>query len=168
VARGSGLGGPKRSARILADILFHKPRGVVTTRQDPEGRPTIYDVIGPSARGLIAVGRLDLAASGLLLLTIATRLAHRITDPGNAVPRVYLVTVRGRVTDEEAEPLDAASVIVRKISNRETHLTVELQRGRNREVRKLFEAIGHQVTTLKRVRFGASNWAASPPVSGGS
>jgi 23S rRNA pseudouridine2605 synthase len=68
---------------------------------------------------------------------------------------VYLVTVRGRVTDEEASPLDAASVIVRKASNRETHLTVEIHRGRNREVRKLFEAIGHQVTTLKRVRFGA-------------
>jgi pseudouridine synthase len=146
--------GTRRTRAPWRTILFHKPRGVVTTRQDPQGRPTIYDVIGPSARGLIAVGRLDLATSGLLLLTTDTRLAHRITDPGNAVPRMYLVTVRGRVTGDEAALLDAASVIVRKASNRETHLTVELHRGRNREVRKLFEAIGHQVTMLKRVRFG--------------
>ncbi len=82
--------GTRRTRASWRTILFHKPRGVVTTRQDPEGRPTIYDIIGPSARGLIAVGRLDLATSGLLLLTTDTRLAHRITDPGNAVPRVVL------------------------------------------------------------------------------
>jgi 23S rRNA pseudouridine2605 synthase len=146
--------GRRRARAAWRTIVFHKPRGVVTTRHDPEGRQTIYDVIGTSARGLIAVGRLDLATSGLLLLTTDTRLAHRITDPANAVPRVYLVTVRGRVTDEEAARLDAASVIVRKASNRETHLTVELHRGRNREVRMLFESIGHEVTMLKRVRFG--------------
>jgi pseudouridine synthase len=146
--------GTRRVRAAWRAILFHKPRGVVTTRHDPEGRPTIYDVIGPAARGLVAVGRLDLATSGLLLLTTDTRLAHRITDPRNAVPRLYLVTVRGRVVDADAATIDAASVFVRKASNRETHLTVELRRGRNREVRKLFEAIGHEVTTLKRVRFG--------------
>jgi 23S rRNA pseudouridine2605 synthase len=146
--------GQRRTRAAWRTILFYKPRGVVTTRHDPEGRKTIYDVIGPSAKGLIAVGRLDLATSGLLLLTSDTRLAHRITDPGGGVPRVYLVTVRGRVTDEEAGQLDAASAVVRKASARETHLIVELRRGRNREVRKLFESIGHRVATLKRVRFG--------------
>jgi len=146
--------GERRTRAAWRAILFYKPRGVVTTRRDPEGRTTIYDVIGPSAKGLIAVGRLDLATSGLLLLTTDTRLAHRITDPGSGVPRVYLVTVRGRVTDEEAGRLDAASAVVRKASARETHLIVELRRGRNREVRKLFESIGHEVATLKRVRFG--------------
>ena len=146
--------GQRRTRAAWRTILFFKPRGVVTTRHDPEGRKTIYDVIGPSAKGLIAVGRLDLATSGLLLLTTDTRLAHRITDPGSGVPRVYLVTVRGRVTDEEAGQLDAASAVVRKASARETHLIVELRRGRNREVRKLFESIGHEVATLKRVRFG--------------
>lgn len=146
--------GERRSRVAWRTILFYKPRGVVTTRHDPEGRKTIYDVIGPAAQGLIAVGRLDLATTGLLILTSDTRLAHRITDPANAIPRVYVVTVRGRVTDDEAGALDAASVIVRKVSARETHLVVELQRGRNREVRKLFESIGHEVTALKRVRFG--------------
>ena len=136
---------------------------MVTARRDPEGRRTIYDVIGPPASGLIAVGRLDLATSGVLLLTTDTRLAHRIADPANAVPRVYVVTVRGRVTDEEAAELDAVSVVVRKASNRETHLTVELRRGRNREVRKLFESIGHEVTRLKRVRFGGLDLGTLAP-----
>ena len=147
-------GKPQQRAERIT-IALHKPRGVVTTRRDPEGRRTIYDVIGPPASGLIAVGRLDLATSGLLLLTTDTRLAHRITDPVNAVPRVYVVTVRGRITESEASRLDVVSVVIRKPSHRETHLTVELRRGRNREVRKLFEAIGHEVTRLKRVRLGS-------------
>jgi 23S rRNA pseudouridine2605 synthase len=146
--------GEARARAAWRTILLHKPRGVVTTRHDPEGRKTIYDVIGPAAHGLIAVGRLDLTTTGLLILTSDTRLAHRITDPANAIPRVYIVTVRGRVTDDEAVELDAASVVVRKASARETHLIVELRRGRNREVRRLFESIGHEVTALKRVRFG--------------
>jgi 23S rRNA pseudouridine2605 synthase len=146
--------GERRARAAWRTILFYKPRGVVTTRHDPEGRKTIYDVIGQAAQGLIAVGRLDLATSGLLLLTSDTRLAHRISDPGAGVPRVYLVTVRGRVTSEQAGALDAASAVVRKASARETHLIVELRRGRNREVRKLFESIGHEVTALKRVRLG--------------
>jgi 23S rRNA pseudouridine2605 synthase len=146
--------GQSRTRAAWRTILFHKPRGVVTTRRDPEGRRTIYDVIGPPANGLIAVGRLDLATSGLLILTTDTRLAHRIADPASAVPRVYVVTVRGRVTDGDAAKLEGASVVVRKESARESHLTVELRRGRNREVRKLFDSIGHEVTRLKRVRFG--------------
>lgn len=146
-------------------LLLHKPRGVVTTRRDPQGRRTIYDVIGEEGRGLIAVGRLDLATSGLLLLTSDTQLADWITDPVNEVPRVYAVTVRGCVTSEEAsqlrsglvsrtERLSAHIVTIRKSSSRETHLTVELREGRNREVRRLFEAIGHEVTRLKRIRLG--------------
>jgi 23S rRNA pseudouridine2605 synthase len=148
------IDGRPRVRAAWRTLLFHKPRGVVTTRRDPEGRPTIYDVIGEAADGLIPVGRLDLATSGLLLLTTDTRLADTITDPKNAVPRVYVVTVRGRVTPEEAACLDAPRVLIRKASAPETHLTVELRRGRNREVRRLFEAIGHEVTRLKRVGFG--------------
>jgi 23S rRNA pseudouridine2605 synthase len=157
-----GVQGLKRPWRALA---FHKPRGVVTTRHDPEHRRTVYDVIGVAARGLIPVGRLDFATSGLLILTSDTQLAHRLTDPANAVPRVYLATVRGEVTADECaalergigtgpERLRAASAVLRKASQRESHLTIELREGRNREVRRLFEAIGHEVTRLKRVRFG--------------
>ena len=129
-------------------IVFHKPRGVVTTRHDPEGRTTIYDVLGKAGEGLVAAGRLDLASSGLLVLSNDTQLANWITDPRNAIPRVYVVTVRGEVTAE------LPGVVVRKRSTRETHLVVELRQGRNREIRNLFESIGHEVTRLKRVSFG--------------
>jgi 23S rRNA pseudouridine2605 synthase len=155
-------------------VLFHKPRGVVTTRRDPEGRPTIYDVLGEAGRGLIAVGRLDLASTGLLLLTSDTQLANWITDPENAVPRLYIVTVRGGV-DEAAlgrltegigagrARLRARSVVLRKASARESHLTIALDEGRNREVRRLLGAIGHEVTRLKRVQLGGLALGALGP-----
>jgi len=135
-------------------IVFHEPRGVVTTRRDPEGRPTVYDVLGDAATGLIAVGRLDLATSGLLLLTSDTRLADWITDPAHEVPRLYAVTVRGRVDPSRLADV-AAGIALRKSSARESHLTVELNEGRNRQVRRMFDAIGHEVTKLKRVKFGS-------------
>jgi pseudouridine synthase len=146
-------------------ILLNKPRGVVTTRRDPEGRRTVYDVIGDAARGLVPIGRLDLATTGLILLTSDTQLANHITDPANGVERVYVVTARGRVDDDDVaaltrgvdsgrDRLRAASVVVRKLSERESHLTVELREGKNREIRRLFDAIGHEVVRLKRIRMG--------------
>jgi 23S rRNA pseudouridine2605 synthase len=146
-------------------ILFHKPRGVMTTRRDPQGRPTIYEVIGAGAQGLIPVGRLDQATSGLLLLTSDTALADRITDPRNNVPRIYTVTVRGQVTRKNCDRLEqglvaqdqllkAHAVTIRKSSSRESHLTMTLTEGKNREIRRLFEAVGHEVTRLKRVALG--------------
>ena len=157
-------GVPSRRA-AWRTLLFYKPRGIVTTRRDPEHRRTVYDALGDDAEGLIPVGRLDMATAGLLLLTTDTRLADWITDPGNAVPRVYLVTVRGRVEPSAIARLLAGVVAagvrlrahaatIRKASARESHLTLELREGRNREVRRLFEAIGHEVTSLKRVRLG--------------
>jgi pseudouridine synthase len=106
----------------------------------------VFDVIGEPSHGLNAIGRLDRATSGLLLLTTDTQFAHWITDPVNAVPRVYVVTVRGRVTDTDLPSL-AADVTLRKASARESHLVVELRSGKNREVRRLFERIGHQPGT---------------------
>jgi 23S rRNA pseudouridine2605 synthase len=144
-------------------ILFYKPRGVVTTRRDPEGRRTIYDVLGEDAQGLIAVGRLDLATTGALLLTNDTQLANWLADPVNEVPRVYVVTVRGEVTPARLSDLPAAGVTVRKASGRESHLIVELHEGRNRQVRRMFTAIGHEVTKLKRVSFGGLEIGALEP-----
>jgi len=142
-------------------LLLHKTRGTVTTRRDPEGRPTIFDLVGAEARGLVAVGRLDLATTGLLLLTTDTQLANRLTDPRSAVVRRYVVTVRGELTDGDAarmtegfDDLHADSVHVRKRSGRESHLIVELREGRHREIRRLCAAVGHEVTALKRVAFG--------------
>ena len=154
-------------------IALHKPRGVVTTRRDPEGRTTVYDLLRDCPHHVVPVGRLDFATSGLILLTNDTRLADWLTDPGNEVRRVYLVTVRGRVAVDdvakletgvrvprvagsraEAELLRARSARIRKASNRETHLVLELTEGRNREIRRLLAAIGHEVSQLRRVQVG--------------
>jgi 23S rRNA pseudouridine2605 synthase len=159
------IDGAARTRAAWRTILLHKPRGVVTTRRDPQGRRTVFDLLGDDAEGLVTVGRLDLATAGLLLLTSDTRLADWITDPRNGVDRVYAVTVRGRVTQADVdrlrngitsrgEDLSAGEVTVRKVSSRESHLVVTLREGRNREVRRLFEAIGHEVTRLKRLGLG--------------
>ena len=159
------IDGLKRERHAPITILLHKPRGYVTTRSDPEGRKTVYDLLAGVPGRVVPVGRLDLATSGLLLLTNDTQFANWLTDPMSAVPRVYLVTVRGRVQDatlvklkegilEDGERLAASDVTVRKASGRETHLIVTLTEGRNREVRRLFAAVGCEVTRLRRVQFG--------------
>ena len=143
-------------------ILLNKTRGTVTTRRDPEGRATVFDLVGDAGRGLIAVGRLDRATSGLLLLTTDTRLANWLTDPAACVVRRYVATVRGLLTDEDAgrmrtgiDGLQAHDVRIRKRSGRETHLIIELVEGQNREIRRLCAAVGHEVTALRRVAFGS-------------
>jgi 23S rRNA pseudouridine2605 synthase len=154
------IDGRRQDAAAWRTVALHKPRGVVTTRRDPQGRKTVFDLVDDS-RGLVAVGRLDLASTGLLLLTTDTQLAAWLTDPVNAIVRRYIVTARGAVTDAEAEAmiagidgLRAGSVDMLKRSGRETHMAIELTEGRNREIRRLLEAVGHQVTRLLRVSFG--------------
>lgn len=155
---------PARAAEPIV-VALHKPRGYVTTRSDPEGRKTVYDLLADLPTRVVAAGRLDLATSGLLILTNDTQLAHWLTDPRTALPRVYLVTVEGRVDAQaierlthgivvDGERLAAAAVELRKASGKESHLTLTLNEGKNREVRRLLEAIGHPVTRLRRVRFG--------------
>lgn len=155
---------PQRPAAPLT-IVLHKPRGYVTTRSDPQGRKTVYDLLADLPERVIPAGRLDLATSGLLLLTNDTQFGNWLTDPASQIPRVYLVTVKGDVTDAVAtrlmkgitigrERLVAAQVSVRKRSTRESHLTVTLTEGKNREIRRLLDAVDHPVTRLRRVQFG--------------
>jgi 23S rRNA pseudouridine2605 synthase len=157
-------GAARRRARPLV-VLLHKPRGFVVTRSDPQGRPTVGSLVAEAPERVVPVGRLDLASTGLLLLTSDTRLGDWLADPRNAVPRRYAVTVRGELTDagaaalregvrERGELLRATAVTVRKRSRRETHLLLELTEGRNREVRRLLSRLGHEVTRLARVGFG--------------
>ena len=149
----------------LRFILFHKPKGLVTTHADEKGRRTIFDALPPDFTRLHAVGRLDRATSGLLLLTNDTALSSWLTDPAQRVPRRYLVTVRGGVKDETAqaaldglddqgEHLHCAALTIQKRSGRETHLDVTLTEGKNREIRRLFKALGHEVTRLRRIHYG--------------
>ena len=163
-ARLSVAGDPvARQAPIV--LMLHKPRGVVTTRSDPQGRATVYSLLDDVRQYVAPVGRLDLASTGLLLLTNDTRFSSWLLDPANAVPRTYILTIRGELTSESAtriergirdrgELLRATSVEVLKRSTRETHVRVELTEGKNRELRRLFAACGHDVTRLKRVTFG--------------
>ena len=150
-------------------IALHKPRGYITTRRDPEGRPTVFDLLGSEEADLVAVGRLDRASSGLLLLTTDTQLAERLTNPASGIVRRYVVTVRGELTDEDCaamvrgrDGLKAASARVIKRSRRETHLIVELTEGKNREIRRLVETSSGRsasgakadVTRLLRIAYG--------------
>lgn len=146
-------------------ILFHKPKGVITTHSDEKDRKTIFDVLPTDLGYLHAVGRLDQATSGLLLLTNDSVLSSYLTDPGHKVMRTYLVSVRGEFTEdqakeatvgvvEEGERLQCHSVKIQKSSGRESHLEVVLIQGKNREIRRLFKALGHEVTRLRRIQYG--------------
>ncbi len=146
-------------------LALNKPRGSVTTRHDPEGRQTAYDFLTGIEARVVPVGRLDFASTGLLLFTNETQLANWLTDPESAVVRRYVVTVRGELTDEscarmkagiddDGVALQAASANVLKRSQRETHVQVALTEGRNREIRRMMKALGHEVTRLKRIAFG--------------
>jgi 23S rRNA pseudouridine2605 synthase len=159
------IGGKRVEQAAPFTLALHKPRGVVTTRSDERGRRTVYDFLAGAPPHLVPVGRLDLATSGLLLMTNDTRFSAWVTDPENGIPRRYAVTVRGEVSEETARALErgveeggqhlgARSAALRKRSRRESHLWIELDEGKNREVRRLFEAFGHEVTRLKRVAFG--------------
>ena len=146
-------------------ILFHKPRGVITTHSDEKGRKTIFDVLPADLGYMHAVGRLDQATSGLLLLTNDSTLSNLLTDPIHKVMRTYLVSVRGEFTEAQAaeavagvveggERLQCHTVKIQKSSGRESHLEVVLIQGKNREIRRLFQSLGHEVTRLRRIQYG--------------
>jgi len=146
-------------------FLFHKPKGVITTHSDEKGRRTIFDVLPADLGYMHAVGRLDQATSGLLLLTNDSALSSFLTDPIHKVMRIYLVTVRGAFTESQAaeavagivddgERLQCHTVKIQKSSGRESHLEVVLIQGKNREIRRLFKSLGHEVTRLRRIQYG--------------
>lgn len=168
------IDGESRAAASEFTLILHKPRGYVTTRSDPDGRKTVFDLLTDVPTRVVPVGRLDLATSGLLIFTSDTQLSHWLTDPESAIPRVYLVTVKGRVQPETAallrrgvvvdgDRLVAADASVRKASTRESHLVITLEEGKNREVRRLMEAVGHPVTQLRRVQFGGLDLGSLAP-----
>jgi pseudouridine synthase len=145
-------------------VLLNKPRGVITTLADPEGRPTVKDCLPPLPCRLFPVGRLDAASEGLLIFTNDGNLAHALLHPSRGVPRTYRVRVRG-LPDAEAlsrlrQPfrLDGrltrpAEVSIERLGPR-TVLRVVLREGRKHHVREMFRRIGHPVMRLKRVAYG--------------
>ena len=154
-------------------VVLHKPRGVVSTLEDPEGRPTVAALVAGAGR-LFPVGRLDLNSTGLLLLTNDGALAAGLLHPRRAVPRVYRVKVDGTASEEAITRLrrgvrledgKSAPAHVRVLGRlpTKTWLAVTVVEGRMHLVRRMCEAVGHRVDKLARVRFGPVALGTLPP-----
>jgi 23S rRNA pseudouridine2605 synthase len=142
----------------------HKPAGVVSTAHDPQGRPTVVEMVRTALR-LYPVGRLDAESTGLILLTNDGALAHRLTHPRFEVDKTYRATLAGPpITDAQIRTLrtgvmlddgPAAPARVRRVGARHHNaIEITIHEGRNRQVRRMCEAVGHRVRTLCRVSFG--------------
>lgn len=146
-------------------LAYNKPMGEVTTVADPEGRPTVMDKFRDYPVRLYPVGRLDYDSEGLLLLTNDGDLTERMLHPSMEVDKTYLARVSNQVTPEEARQLERgvmvdgrktarAKVHILSVQNLFTDMIITIHEGRNRQVRKMVEQIGHQVVMLRRIRFG--------------
>jgi 23S rRNA pseudouridine2605 synthase len=161
--------GRRLSAQALAYVLLHKPVGVVTTARDPGGRETVVDLVDHPAR-VVPVGRLDIDTSGVLLLTNDGELAHRLAHPSFEVDKVYLAEVVGEPSDEtvaslasgvELEDGRTAPAQVRRLGRNQLELTIH--EGRNHQVKRMLESVGHPVRRLRRVRYGKLTVAGLQP-----
>jgi len=146
-------------------IMYHKPAGEVTTASDPEGRATVLDKFRDYPVRLYPVGRLDYDSEGLLLLTNDGDLTERMLHPSQEVEKTYLARVSNELTSAEARRLEMgvmvdgrktarAKVKILGFKGLYTDILVTIHEGRNRQVRKMVEQVGHQVVMLRRIRFG--------------
>jgi 23S rRNA pseudouridine2605 synthase len=154
----------KRARRIY--LLFYKPKGVITSHGDPDNRKTVYDYLGDLKRWVAPVGRLDKDTSGLLLFTNDTGFADFVASPESRIPKTYLVKTSGLLSDEVITRLRAGVEMkrgdfalpgsVRRLEDRGkyTWLEIVLTEGKNREVRRMIEAVGFKVLKLVRTRIG--------------
>lgn len=149
-------------------VLMHKPRGYITSKHDPEGRETVLDLLPKKLQHLNPVGRLDYDTSGVLLLTDDGDLLHALTHPSRGVEKVYHARVGGQVLPGAIEKLESGVEIVedqrrvrtapcrarvRAQTANNALVEIALREGRNRQVRKMLEAVGHRVSSLRRIRF---------------
>jgi 23S rRNA pseudouridine2605 synthase/16S rRNA pseudouridine516 synthase len=167
-------GRPLRLSSERLYILLHKPVGVVTTLSDPEGRPTVRDLLPDVRARVFPVGRLDYHSAGLLLLTNDGELALRLAHPRYGVRKTYRVKVKGTPDGEALEklargvrleegPTAPAAVRLIRGSDAKTWLEITVSEGRKREVRRMCEQVGYPVEKLTRVRLGPLNLGALQP-----
>ena len=153
--------------------LLNKPKGYVCTVRDDKGRKTVMELLPPDAGRVFPVGRLDYDTEGMLLLTDDGDLTFRLTHPKNEVPKTYLVKIEKGITDAELNRLRAgveidgvltgkSKVKVIETDKAFTKLQVTITEGRNRQVRKMFEAVGKQVVFLKRIKIGEMRLGSLP------
>ena len=146
-------------------LLLYKPTGYLTTFKDPEGRPTVYDLIQDAGRWVVPVGRLDLDTSGLLLLSSDTQFAERVTNPAYKVPKTYLVKASTLLSDQQLQqlrdgvtlsdgPTQPAQVQRIRDSSKYSFIEITIREGRNRQVRRMVEAVGSKVLKLVRTAIG--------------
>lgn len=146
-------------------VLLNKPVGYISTARDQFDRKTVIDLVSNVKERIYPVGRLDYDTSGLILLTNDGELANRMTHPKHEVPKVYRAIINGALSNDEISKLQSGVIIedymtapatVRVINKDEKNSTVEItiHEGRNRQVRKMFEAVGHVVLRLKRIAIG--------------
>ena len=146
-------------------VLLYKPTGYLTTYKDPKGRPTVYDLVKDVGTFLSPVGRLDLDTSGLLLMTNDNRLAERVTNPESHVPKTYLVTASPALSDAQLQrlrdglelsdgPTRPARVTRVRDAETSTQFEIVLTEGRNRQVRRMVEALDAKVQELVRIKLG--------------
>lgn len=145
--------------------LLHKPKGYLCTVSDDKGRKTVMDILGDGVGRVYPVGRLDYDSEGLLILTTDGELAQHLMHPSNEVPKTYLVKVEGRLTEADLNPIRSGieidGYVTKKCrahiveTNKDyTKVELVLREGKNREIRKMFAAIGREVTLLKRTKVG--------------
>jgi 23S rRNA pseudouridine2605 synthase len=165
--------GEEAPGRALLVLALHKPRGVVTTRSDERGRPTVYDLLPPGLPWLFPAGRLDADSEGLLVLTGDAALALRLTEPAHRVPKTYRVTLDAPPAEADLERLrrgiDLADgrtrpARVRRVGGAASPvLEVVLTEGRNRQIRRMAAAVGRRVRRLVRVAVGGLQLGDLPP-----
>jgi len=154
------LDGRPLEKQRLAYLLLHKPAGVVTTASDPQGRPTVVDLVADHETRVVPVGRLDADTTGALLLTNDGELAHRLAHPRYEVEKVYQAEVEGDPSDETLHRLErgvelddgrTAPARVKRLASSRVELA--LHEGRKHQVKRMLEAVGHPVTRLHRSRY---------------
>jgi len=159
--------GKKVSPATVKNLYFimNKPKGYVCTVKDDKGRKTVMELLPRLSTRVVPVGRLDYDSEGLLLFTNDGELINRLTHPRNEIPKTYLVKIEGEISESSLAKLRAGVELDGKVTNRSTvkvisvddkftKLSVTITEGRNRQVRRMFEAVGKEVVFLKRIKIG--------------